>query len=65
LTNREDAANAGIAVATAPFGHTFTWGGITSVVDADMGQPITDSLERGLGNRCPGGRQATKRTQGD
>jgi len=49
----------------ASFGHTFTWGGITSVVDADMGQPITDSLERGLGNQCPGGRQATKRTQGD
>ena len=40
--DNEDNANAGIAIATASFGHTFTWGGITSVVDADTGQPITD-----------------------
>jgi hypothetical protein len=40
--DNEDSANAGIAIATASFGHTFTWGGITSVVDADTGQPITD-----------------------
>jgi hypothetical protein len=32
----------GIAIAAASFGHTFTWSGITSVVDADTGQPITD-----------------------
>jgi len=40
--DNEDNANAGIAIATASFGHTFTWGGITSVVDAATGQPITD-----------------------
>ena len=38
----EDSDNGGVAIATAAFGHTFTWGGITSVVDADTGQPITD-----------------------
>jgi hypothetical protein len=40
--DNEDGDNAGIAIGTAFFGHTFTWGGITSVVDADTGQPITD-----------------------
>jgi hypothetical protein len=30
------------AIATLDFGHTFTWGGITSVSDADTGEEITD-----------------------
>jgi len=32
----------GTAFATAQFSHTLSWGGITSVTDADTGQPITD-----------------------
>lgn len=40
--DNEDPANSGSAVATSFFGHTFTWGGITNVVDGDTGQPITD-----------------------
>jgi hypothetical protein len=32
----------GSATAILDMGHTFTWGGITSVTDADTGEPITD-----------------------
>ena len=32
----------GDALAVLNMGHTFTWGGITSVTDADTGEPITD-----------------------
>jgi hypothetical protein len=32
----------GLAAATVFFGHTFTWGGITSVTDADTGEPISN-----------------------
>jgi hypothetical protein len=32
----------GYATISAFFGHTFTWGGITSVTDADTGEEITD-----------------------
>ena len=33
---------AGSAIAIADFAHTLSWGGITSVTDADTGQPITN-----------------------
>jgi hypothetical protein len=33
---------AGSAIAIADFSHTLSWGGITSVTDADTGLPITD-----------------------
>jgi PEP-CTERM motif len=32
----------GSAFANSDYGHTINWGGITSVVDADTGEPDTD-----------------------
>jgi hypothetical protein len=37
-----DPVHTGKAEASVFFGHTFSWGGVTSVTDAVTGQPITD-----------------------
>ena len=42
VENKDLTPGSGSAGATAVFSHTMTWGGITSVIDKDTGQPITD-----------------------
>jgi hypothetical protein len=43
----------GSATATIDFGHTFTWGGIDSVSDADTGEEIIDwSITSDSGFEC-------------
>jgi hypothetical protein len=40
--NRDLSGQGGSATAVLDMGHTFTWGGITSVTDADTGEPISN-----------------------